>query len=170
MTISAAVSGLRLVPIAQIEAKAFIAEHHRHSRPPVGSICQVGVKLDGELVGVAMAGRPVAMMLQDGVTLEIIRTCTNGTPNANSKLYGAMVRAAEGLGYKRLITYTLASEPGSSLKAVGWVPVADVPERKESWARASRKGGFSLSEHQPDLFGLVKMRPTEAKVRWEKAI
>ena len=157
---------MELVPITQAEAKEFVARLHRHNRPPLGSVCQVGVRADDELVGVAIAGRPVARMLQDGYTLEVIRTCTDGTPNANSMLYGAIARAAKALGYRRLITYTLQSEPGTSLKAAGWTPNGTVPVGK--WARDSRDGGYQASEHQPDLFGMVKMRPMEPKVRWVK--
>ncbi len=97
---------MELVPITQAEAKEFVTRLHRHNRAPVGSVCQVGVQVGDELVGVAIAGRPVARMLQDGYTLEVIRTCTDGTPNANSMLYGAIARAAKALGYRRLITYT----------------------------------------------------------------
>jgi hypothetical protein len=160
---------LELVPVTQAEAKAFVARLHRHTRPPLGSVFQVGVAVDGELVGVAMCGRPVARMLQDSFTLEVNRTCTDGTPNANSMLYGAAARAAKALGYRRLITYTLESEPGTSLKAVGWTQNGETPA-DQSWARSSRGGGFQPSEHQPDLFGLVKMRPKEAKRRWIKLL
>lgn len=160
---------LRLVPVTQAEAKAFVAQHHRHNRPPVGSVCQVGVANGVGMVGVAIAGRPVARMLQDGTTLEVVRTCTTGARNANSMLYGAIARAAKALGYERLVTYTLESEPGTSLKASGWIRDGDVPAN-QSWARASRDGGFQASEHQPDLFGAVKMRPLEGKVRWVKAL
>ena len=91
-----------------------------------------------ELIGVATAGRPVARHLDDGFTLEINRTCTDGTPNANSKLYGAVWRAAKAMGYKRAITYTQANETGSSLRAVGWLKVKNLPARK-SWAESSVK-------------------------------
>ena len=37
------------------------------------------------LCGVAICGRPVARYLDDGLTLEILRCCTDGTYNACSK-------------------------------------------------------------------------------------
>ena len=160
--------GLLLVPVTQLEAKAFVFGHHRHNRPPVGSVCQVGVEVDGVLVGVAIAGHPVARGLMDGFTLEVTRTCTDGTANANSMLYGALSRAAKALGYRRLVTYTLESESGVSLRASCW-SLDGVVAAGRSWATVSR-GGFQASEHQPDLFGTVKMRPAEGKTRWVKTL
>lgn len=92
--------------------------------------------IGGALVGVATAGRPVARHYDDGRTLEVNRTCTDGTPNANSMLYGAVWRAAKAMGYKRCITYTQADETGASLRAAGWVKVKTLEARK-SWAESS---------------------------------
>lgn len=111
---------LELCPVSFAEAKAFVLAKHRHHKPPVGWKFGVGVAKEGELVGVAMAGRPVARKLDDGFTLEVNRTCTTGEKNANSMLYGAIRRAAKALGYRELVTYTLLSESGASLKAAGW--------------------------------------------------
>lgn len=111
---------LTIVPIFQDEAFAFIEKHHRHHRKPVGSIFQIGVTSGNEVVGVAVVGRPVSRNLQDGFTVEVIRLCTDGTANACSVLYGACWRIAREMGYRRLITYILNSEPGTSLKAAGW--------------------------------------------------
>lgn len=113
---------LSLRPVTFAEAKAFIALVHRHNVPPVGWKFGVGVENEqGELVGVAVAGRPVARKLGNGRVLEITRVATDGTRNANSMLYGAMVRAARALGWSECITYTLFSEDGASLKASGWI-------------------------------------------------
>ena len=128
---------LELVPVTFSEANAFVAEHHRHHAPVVGGKYVIGVAVDGELVGVAMVGRPVARHFDDGLTLEVNRTCTDGTANANSFLYGAAWRAAKALGYRRLITYTQAEESGASLRGAGWRVVAERPARG-SWAAASR--------------------------------
>lgn len=111
---------LEIVPITQKEANAYVAKYHRHHRPVVGSIFQVAVAKDGEVMGVAIVGRPVSRMLDNGWTLEVNRVCTNGEPNACSMLYAASWRIAKGLGYKKLITYILDSEPGTSLRAAGW--------------------------------------------------
>jgi hypothetical protein len=72
----------------------------------------LGAAVDGKLVGVAIAGRPVARKLDDGKTLEILRVCTNVTPNACSFLYGRVKRIAHLKGYEKVITYTLEEESG----------------------------------------------------------
>ena len=128
---------LVVVPVSFKNAAGFVAEHHRHHRPPVGHKFSIGVA-DGEtLVGVAMVGRPVARFYDDGLTLEVNRTATDGTPNANSMLYGAAWRAAKALGYRRLITYTQDGETGVSLSAANWRVVAQRPPTK-GWSVPSR--------------------------------
>jgi hypothetical protein len=128
---------LRIVPVSFAEACGFVGDHHRHHRPPVGHKFSLGVA-DGEtLVGVAMVGRPVARHYNDGLTLEVNRSATDGTKNANSMLYGAAWRAASALGYRRLITYTQAGESGSSLRAAGWKVLAERPARA-GWTAPSR--------------------------------
>ncbi len=129
---------LQIRPISLRAAKEYIAEHHRHNKPPVGHKFSISV-YDGErLVGVICAGRPIARHYDDGVTLEVNRSCTDGRKNANSMLYGAVRRAAKAMGYRRLITYTQANESGSSLKASGFKIVKNLPARK-SWAQSSVK-------------------------------
>lgn len=68
-----------------------------------------------------MVGRPIGRYLDDGLSLEVNRCCTDGTKNACSMLYGAAWRAAKALGYDRLYTYTRASENGASLRASNWI-------------------------------------------------
>ena len=112
---------MRLVPVLQRDARAFVNEHHRHNPAPRGSVFQIGLEVEGELVGVIMCGRPVARRLQDGYTLEVNRNCINGYhKGACSKLLSAAWRVAKSLGYKRIITYTLPQEGGSSLRGAGW--------------------------------------------------
>jgi hypothetical protein len=118
------------------EANAFVRAHHRHHNPVVGHLFSIGVGLDGEIVGIAIVGRPVARERDDGVTAEITRLATDGTYNACSFLYGAACRAAFALGFKRIGTYILASEPGTSLVAAGWLRIAEV--RGRSWSTPSR--------------------------------
>jgi len=129
---------MNIVPITFRAACAFVKEHHRHNKPPRGHKFSIGLKKDGQLVGVAMAGRPVARHFDDGLTLEVNRTCTDGTRNANSMLYGAIWRCGKAMGYKRCITYTQSDETGASLRGAGWVTVKDLPARK-SWAESSVK-------------------------------
>jgi hypothetical protein len=107
-------SGLSLQPITFAEACEFVRKHHRHHAPSVGWLFGCAVNDGEKVVGVVMVGRPVARMLQDGYTAEVTRLCTDGTKNAASMLYGAAWRAAKALGYRRLLTYTLETEAGSS--------------------------------------------------------
>lgn len=130
---------LEIVPVSFATACAFVTEHHRHHRKPVGHKFSLGVANDGLLVGVAIVGRPVSRVLAaEGNTLEVTRTATDGTPNANSMLYGAAWRATKALGYSRLITYTQEGESGSSLKAAGFVVLGERPPRR-GWDTPSRR-------------------------------
>jgi len=145
---------LILVPISLKQAKEFVSKHHRHNQPPVGWKWGVGLQTGETLVGVAMAGRPVARLLDDGLTLEITRVCTLGDKNANSMLYGAALRAGRALGYRRFVTYTLESESGASLRAVGFKD--DGKAGGGEWNRPNRKRKASQE---------VGYSP-EPKVRW----
>ena len=113
-------SKLELQPITYAEACEYIRLHHRHHDPPQGHKFSIACKSGDRIVGVVTVGRPVARHLDDTWTAELTRCCTDGTPNASSKLYAAAWRAARAMGYKRLITYTLASESGTSIRAAGW--------------------------------------------------
>lgn len=125
-------------PVTFKAACEFVRQLHRHNKPPRGHKFSVSLIDDGKVVGVAMAGRPVARHYDDGLTLEINRTCTDGCKNANSMLYGACRRAAWALGYRRIITYTQADECGASLRAAGFIRLKRLPARA-SWAESSVK-------------------------------
>jgi hypothetical protein len=129
---------LVLRPISWRAACAFVKQHHRHNKPPRGQKFAIAVHADDALVGVVQVGRPIARALDDGLTAEITRSCTDGTANANSMLYGAAVRACKAMGYLRVITYTQADETGASLRAAGFVRVKDIAARG-SWAKDSVK-------------------------------
>lgn len=131
-------ASLRIVPITLRAARAYVAAMHRHNGPPRGHKFSVGLMSGDVMVGVGIAGRPVNRHLDDGLTIEINRTCTDGTPNANSMIYGALWRAARALGYERGVTYTQADESGASLRAAGWVPDAELAARG-SWRESSVK-------------------------------
>jgi hypothetical protein len=127
-----------MTPVTLAQAKAFVNEHHRHHKAPLGHKFSLGLAEDGTLVGVAIVGRPVARAYDDGLTLEVNRTCVvEDVKNANSMLYGAARKVAKAMGFKRLITYTQEGESGSSLRAVGWAELANRPARK-GWATPSR--------------------------------
>jgi hypothetical protein len=142
-------AALHLVPIRFRDAAAFVGMWHRHHQPPVGMVFAIGVaNEDGVLCGVAIVGRPVARHLDNGQTLEVNRTATDGSPNANSMLYGAAWRAAKALGYTRLITYTQAGETGASLRAAGWRVIAERPATP-GWDRPSRPREARGTEYMP---------------------
>ena len=122
--------------VKQNEAFEFISKFHRHHKPPAGWIVGIGAYRGDELVGVVCVGRPVARMMNDGKTAEVTRLCSDGSKNVCSFLYGRARTAAFAIGYDRVITYILESEPGTSLKASGWRFVREAGGG--SWSRPSR--------------------------------
>jgi hypothetical protein len=115
----------------------------------------VGAAEGETIVAVAIVGKPVARLLDDGFTAEVTRLASDGAPNACSMLYGACWRAARALGYRRLVTYTLAEERGSSLRAAGWRLVGEAGGG--TWNRP--KNGRPR----------VDLHPTQGKLRWERS-
>ena len=107
-------------PIELKQAQAFINQLHRHHAAAVRDKFRVAAMQDGKIVGVAQAGRPVSRNLDDGYTLEVLRLCTNGGKDVCSFLYSRCARIAKEMGYRKIITYILETEPGTSLKASGW--------------------------------------------------
>lgn len=129
---------LRLVPLTRKDANGFVKMWHRHHKPVPGHKYAVGVADETDILrGIAIVGRPVARHYDDGLTLEVTRTATDGTANVNSMLYGACARAAFALGYRRLITYTQEGESGASLRGAGWKVIASRPPRS-GWTTPSR--------------------------------
>ena len=134
------------------DAKEFVRLYHRHNIPPVGGKFAISCYDDDRLCGAAICGRPVAEKLDNGTTLEIYRNCTDGTYNACSKLYGACLRIAKNMGYKKIITYTLASENGASLRASNFI--YDGEAGGIAW-NGTRRRDYYIS-------------PEEMKSRWRK--
>lgn len=154
---------LSLCPVTIGEARTFIARHHRHHGAPQSGLFAVAVAREPEgeedeaIIGVAVVGRPIARAWQNGYTAEVTRLCVlEGYKNACSMLYAASWRAARALGYRRLITYILGSEPGTSLKAAGWRVIAVRPAK--SWAKHSRA--------RPR----VDRSPPAQRILWEAAL
>ena len=144
------------VPMTISEAKEFVTNFHRHNKAPQSGLFAVGASDGKELIGVAIVGRPVARMLDDGKTAEVIRCCVvdNSPKGACSFLYAKCWQAAKALGWQKLITYTLQNESGASLRGVGWKVVAELKERSPTdWQ--SRPG----RDWQPVV--------GQAKFRWE---
>ncbi|MGW2013417.1 XF1762 family protein [Streptomyces sp. NPDC001927] len=129
---------ITVVPMSFRDACAYVDRVHRHHAAPQGHKFSLGaVTEDGRLVGVAIVGRPIARAYDDGLTVEVTRLATDGTPNACSALYGATWRTAKASGYRRAIAYTQESESGASLRAVGWRRAADRHARA-GWNAPSR--------------------------------
>lgn len=135
---------MKLVHVELKEANEFIEKHHRHHKRIQGHRFSIGVEIDGELVGVAVVGRPVGGQKQRE-WVEVTRCCTNGARNACSFLYGAAARAAKNLGYKRIQTYILNEETGVSLRASGWK--FDRLSHPVGWHHDASRGARKVEEH-----------------------
>jgi len=146
---------LRVVHVELREANEFVGRLHRHNKPVTGHRFSIGAKVGEFLVGVCIVGRPVARKTDQINTVEVTRLCTDGTENACSFLYGAAARAAKALGYEHIQTFTLESEPGSSLRASGWKRLGE--SAGGTWDTPSRR-------RDPDA------TPTERKVKWGKEL
>lgn len=142
---------LSVVPMTLREASVFVVREHRHHRPPQGALFAIGAAEGETVVGVVVVGMPVARMLADGWTVEVTRLATDGSRNACSMLYRAAWRASRAMGYRRLVTYTLPEEGGSSLRAAGFQLIGEAGGG--SWSRADRPR--------------VDLHPTQGKLRWE---
>lgn len=143
---------LTVIPIRFRAANQYVAMWHRHHRPAAGCLFCIAVMDETQAIrGVGIVARPVARLLDDGKTCEVVRVATDGCANACSAIYGAARRAARALGYRRIITYTLVSESGVSLRASGWQCAG--PAGGGGWDRPNR--------HRLDR------APTEKKTRWE---
>ena len=149
---------MKLVPVTLDEAKRFVGRVHRHNKPPVSWKFGVGLSLTDELIGVAMAGRCVARGLDKPGNIEVTRVCVKEISNANSRLYGAILRAAAALGYRMAYTYTVEGESGASLKATGWIMDEELDARP-TWDCPARR------RVQTDMFG-EETRPAGRKIRW----
>lgn len=141
----------RLGYVTQKVAFAFVAEHHRHHKPPQGAIVCIGAFKGDQMVGVAVVGRPIARMSADGRTAELTRVCVlEGHPNCASWLLTRAKRLSQAMGFERFLTYTLPSEGGASLRAAGFVN--EGLAGGGSWSRPSR--------------GRQDKHPTQQKIRW----
>lgn len=154
-------SALRSWRVELSDANAFVELHHRHHKAEVGHRFSLGVGND-VLRGVAIVGRPKAGHSLDQKRLvEVLRVATDGAKYACSWLYATAARVARECGYFAVITYTLATESGASLRAVGWWPEV-LDQRDPEWNFLNRSG-------QRDLFAATTPKGQDlacAKVRW----
>ena len=147
---------LRAVPLTRDHANAFVESQHRHNGRVVSHRFAIGAVDRGQLVGVAIVGNTKARALQDRYVAEIVRVCTDGSPNACSFLYARCWQIWRLMGGERIVTYTLDTEPGTSLVAAGFQRVGKVRGREHDTPsrRRTHKGGAQLVN----------------KWRWEKAV
>lgn len=128
---------MEIIPITIRAANVFVTDFHRHNKRVTGAKFAIGLTEDCKLIGVAIAGRPIARMLDNGKTIEILRVCVlEKYKNANSKLYGRVKRICQLMGYEKIITYTLQTESQASLKAIRAKPVSNV--KLGGWDRLNR--------------------------------
>ncbi len=144
---------MKIIPLHLKQANDFVDKHHRHNKKVLSHKFSLGLEKDGKLVGVSIAARPIARLLDNGKTLEIRRVCVlEGNPNACSKLLARMKQLGQLMGYERVITYTLQSESGSSLRAINARCSREV--KPSNWKRKGK-----AYKHQPVY--------DEYKYRWE---
>ena len=147
---------LKIVSLELKKANEFVALHHRHHKPVQGHRFSIGcVDNEGVLRGACIVGRPVARAINPTEVLEVTRLVTDGTFNACSILYGAAARAGKAIGYKKIQTYILEDELGTTLKASGWTMVA-----------MTQGGLWSHTDGKPRRTD----QPTCRKARWEKTL
>ena len=114
--------------LGRAQTRAFIARHHAHCAPPVMWRFDAAIYNGNTLLGLAIVGNPVAPGLMLRGILEVNRLCLRrDLPdalrwNAASMLYGWCAREARRRGWRKIITYTRADEPGTSLRAAGLGP------------------------------------------------
>ena len=154
----------RLCRLTLREANAFIARFHRHHKPVRGCVFVLGLQELDLLVGVAIVGRPVSRGCDWRTIAEVTRLCVpDGMgKHACSALYAAAARVARELGYCKVQTYILASEPGTSLRAAGWIREGEVNGR--AWDHTTARQLF--------LDGTTRRQdqPTDDKVRWARQL
>lgn len=146
---------MKIIPITYKIAADFVNSYHRHHNASIGCKFCLGLMNNDTLCGVAICGRPVSRHFDDGFTLEINRVCTDGTKNACSMLYGACCRVARAMGYQKVITYTLISESGASLKASNFKCEGEAGGTHWTGVRERKQESF-FDEKKND----------EMKVRW----
>lgn len=103
---------------------------------------------DGKCCAVATFGNPSRVWQDTGrgvisrvAALEGLPPVGNHAAPACMMLYGALCRAAKALGYREAWTYTLPHEPGTSLRAAGFIDMGmttggehDRPSRRRKLA------------------------------------
>jgi hypothetical protein len=137
--------GLQVRPLTVKQALKWCRTTHRRLPALQGGMWCIAGERDGVLVGVAIVGRPTARLLDNGRRLQVLRVATlpgdaseSGHKGANSILYAACARAGRAMGATDMWTYIHDDEPGTSLRAAGWIK-DPVPSPGGEWSRPSRR-------------------------------
>ena len=122
-------------------ANDFVEKHHRHSARTAadGGKFAIGLEHEGKIIGVGIVGRPVARLLNDNMTAELLRCCVSPTApkGSTSKLYSRCKRIWQLMGGIKFVTYTLKRESGASMRGAGLKePAAEVAQQQ--WTRTNR--------------------------------
>ena len=154
-------------PIELKQAQAFINQLHRHHSAAIRDKFRIAAKRGGQIVGVVQCGRPVSRVLDDGYTLEVLRLCTDGGKDVCSFLYSRCARIAKEMGYRKIITYILSTEPGTSLKASGWT-LEDDNCGGATWENCTR------TKERPVQLSMIEQKQKYpvgvSKQRWAKKL
>ena len=131
---------LSVIPLSLKEANEFVTKYHRHNKKCAGHKWSIGAIFKNELVGVIIVGRPVSRKLDNRFTLEVNRNCVldNAPKGTCSFLYSKAIKIWQSMGGKKLITYTLKTESGSSLKAVNFNKETTVQKFKKNTGWTTR--------------------------------
>jgi len=152
---------LTVIPISLREANDFVSTYHRHNGRTArdGGKFAIGATTGEQIVGIAIVGRPIARMIDNGYTAEVTRTCTSpdAIKGTVSFLYSACWRICQAMGYQKLITYTLVTESGASLRGAGWTCIGQIKGHKNGWSSAGREREWQSIYAQP-------------KFKWEKEV
>ena len=154
---------MRIVPLTLAEANQLVSRLHRHHKPVVGHRFSLGCERDGHLVGAVIVGHPVSRHATLRETCEVTRLVTDGTRNACSMLYQAAARVCREMGFRRIQTFILASEPGTSLKAAGWTCEGEAGGGQ--WVKTEIRQLRLGQTH-----GNRTDQPTEKKMRWSRTL
>ncbi len=148
-------------PVTLREANDFVQNFHRHNGRTSrdGGKFAIGAELCGELIGVSIVGNPLSATFMDGYTAEVLRLCVNdkAPKGCCSMLYQASWRAWKAMGGRRLVTYTLKTESGASLRGAGWKVVGETKPVKEGW---NKNDHLNLRREWHPVMG-------QQKLRWE---
>jgi hypothetical protein len=159
-----------IAPIPLSVANDFVKKYHRHNDERKIHKFSLGLYKKSEdkdiLIGVAICGSPTGISYNGKSFLEVYRVCVTEANNSCSMLYGRCTRIAKELGYEKLITYTLKTEPGTTVKASGFELETDEAGGKKWTGKRAKE-----REKKRNEAGIVlKLPPEEKKNRWAKLL